>query len=308
MDERHRRLAHARFARHAATHFGTKCLLFHGRAQHHLLDQDDPAFATGVLAFTRAISADVAGEQLSASTPPSTFVGEILDADVYVLPGDAGVQFATPAALPANPNAYDLESILTHELGHTFGFSHSGVWRAMMYPFAPPPGQFTGARPTAQTPDAPLSDDDRTGLRVLYPSAADTVHVGTISGRVLPANPLMLAGSPSNVTGIYGAQVVALDSASGDVVAAAFAGWSCSDPGPAQFDGSYRLEHLLVGTSQGYQVYAEPFDGAVPLTSVINSSTTICRNSTTDPGWPSQYACTIPPATVPFSVEVQSGP
>ena len=62
-----------------------------------------------------------------------------------------------------------------------------------MFPFAPPPGQFTGTRPTTQSPDAQLSDDDRTGLRVLYPDLSDTVHVGTISGHVLPANPLSLS-------------------------------------------------------------------------------------------------------------------
>ena len=68
-----------------------------------------------------------------------------MDADVLLLPGDPNTRFATPSALPANPNAYDLESIVTHELGHTFGFNHSGVWGAMMFPFAPAPGQIAGS-------------------------------------------------------------------------------------------------------------------------------------------------------------------
>ena len=144
-----------------------------------------------------------------------------------------------PRRSRSNPNAYDLESILTHELGHSFGFNHSGVWRAMMFPFAPPPGQFTGTRPTAQSPDAPLSDDDRTGLRVLYPDPSDAVHVGAISGHVLPANPLALPVSPAGVTGIFPAQVVAVDNATGAVAAAVMAGWSCSDPGPAQFEALF---------------------------------------------------------------------
>ena len=163
------------------------------------------------------------GEQLSSTTPPSTFVGEILDADALFLPGDPNMTFATPAALPSNPNAYDLESIVTHELGHSFGFDHSGVWGAMMFPFAPPPGQITGTRPTAQSPDAPLSDDDRTGLRILYPDPGDSAHIGTISGRVLPANPLALPLSPAGVTGIFPAQVVAVDNATGAVAAAVMA-------------------------------------------------------------------------------------
>ena len=176
-------------------------------------DQNDPGFAFGVLAFTRVVSADSVGERLPSGGAPSKFVGEILDADVLLLPGNPNTTFATPAALPSNPNAYDLESILTHELGHSFGFNHSGVWGAMMFPFAPAPGQFTGTRPTALSPDAPLSDDDRTGLRVLYADPSDSVHIGAISGHVLPANPLALPISPAGVTGVFPAQVVALDNA-----------------------------------------------------------------------------------------------
>ncbi len=271
-------------------------------------NQNDPGFALGVLAFTRVVSADRIGEQLSATTPPSTFVGEILDADVLLLPGNASTTFATPAALPTNPNAYDLESILTHELGHSFGFNHSGSWSAMMFPFAPPPGQITGTRPTAQTPDAPLSDDDRTGLRVLYPDPIDSVHIGTISGRVLPANPLALPISPAGVTGIFPAQVVGLDNATGAVTAAVMAGWSCSDPGPVQFDGTFSLQRLTVGASQSYQIYAEPLDGPVVLGNVIYNSTSLCRNPATDPGWPAQFACAEPAPAAPFSARMPPGP
>lgn len=271
-------------------------------------DQNDPGFAFGVLAFTRVVSADSVGERLPSGGAPSKFVGEILDADVLLLPGNPNTTFATPAALPSNPNAYDLESILTHELGHSFGFNHSGVWGAMMFPFAPAPGQFTGTRPTALSPDAPLSDDDRTGLRVLYPDLSDSVHIGAISGHVLPANPLALPISPAGVTGVFPAQVVALDNATGTVTAAVMAGWSCGDPGPAQFDGTFSLQRLPVGTSQSYQIYAEPLDGPVVLGSVISNLMSLCRNATTDPGWPAQYACTVPASAAPFSARIRPGP
>jgi hypothetical protein len=271
------------------------------------LNQNDSAFAIGVLAFTRVVSADTAGEQLSASTLPSTFVGQILDADVLLRPADAVTKFATPVALATNPNAYDLESILTHELGHSFGFSHSAVWRAMMFPFAPPPGQFAGTRPGSQSPDAALSDDDRTGLRVLYPDPNDTTHVGKIQGHVLPASPLALPSSPPGVTGIFPAQVVVVDNATGAVAAATMGGWSCSNPGPAQIDGSYTFERLPVGASQSYQVYAEPLDGPVTPGDVIYNPTGLCRNSATDPGWPTQFACTLPPFAAPFSARVRPG-
>ena len=39
--------------------------------------------------------------------------------------------------------------------------------------------------------------------RVLYPDPTDSVHVGAISGRVLPANPLALPATPAGVTGIF---------------------------------------------------------------------------------------------------------
>jgi predicted Zn-dependent protease len=88
--------------------------------------------------------------------------------------------FATPQALSSNPKSYDLESIVIHELGHTLGFSHSAVWSVMMFPFAPARGTISGVRPTAQFPDAPLGEDDRTGLRVLYHDPFDVTYLGSI--------------------------------------------------------------------------------------------------------------------------------
>lgn len=268
-------------------------------------DQPDAAFTPGVLAFTRVITADAIGIQLGGG-PASTEVGQILDADIYFNPSNSTVIFATPSALAANPKAYDLESILTHELGHFLGFSHSAVWNAMMFPFAPAPGAFTGVRPTAQQPDAPLADDDRAGLRTLYSDPNDTQFTGSIAGRILPANSLSLPASPPNVTGIFGAHVVAVDTATGAVMAAALGGWSCQAPGPTQFDGSYLLEHLPVG--HAYTVYAEPLDGAVAPADVSNALVTLCRNATTDPGWPPAQACTVPAANIQFTTRTLPAP
>jgi hypothetical protein len=271
-------------------------------------NQNDPGFALGVLAFTRVVTADTVGQQVASDGAPSTFIGEILGADVLVLPGNTNVRFATPEALAANPNAYDLESIVTHELGHTFGFNHSGVWGSMMFPFAPAPGQIAGTRPTQQAPDGPLSDDDRTGLRVLYPDPGDATHIGSITGHVLPANPVALPISPAGVTGIFPAQVVAVDDATGAVAAAVLGGWSCGTQGPTQFDGTFSLQRLKVGPLQRYRIYAEPLDGPVVLGSVISNLTSLCRNPTTDPGWPAQGACTVPEPAAPFSARFRSSP
>jgi len=87
-------------------------------------DQADMAFTPGVLAFTRVITADLIGVKVGSSAV-STELGQILDADIYFNPSDSNTTFATPQALPSFPKAYDVESVLTHELGHFLGFSHS---------------------------------------------------------------------------------------------------------------------------------------------------------------------------------------
>jgi hypothetical protein len=51
-------------------------------------------------------------------------------------------------------------------------------------------------------PGNDLGDDDRTGLRVLYPDSADALHSGSISGEIFPANPLALPASPPGVKGV----------------------------------------------------------------------------------------------------------
>ena len=267
-------------------------------------DQPDMAFTPGVLAFTRVITADKIGAQLG-NGPAATQLGEILDADVYFNPGDSRLTFATPAALGTNQTAYDLESVLTHELGHTLGFSHSAVWNAMMFPFAPAPVTITGTRPTVQQPDAPLGDDDRTGLRVLYPDPADTVHTGSIAGRIVPANALSLPTAPPGVTGIFGSHVVAVDATSGAVIGATIGGWSCAAPGPAQFDGSYEIDRLPVGRS--YTVYAEALNGVVDPSQISNATATLCRNPTTDAGWPPLQGCDVPEVDISFTTRTRPG-
>ena len=172
-----------------------------------------------------------------------------------------------------------------------------------MYPYAPLPGTFTGIRPTTQQPDAPLGDDDRTGLRVLYPNFGDAINVGTIRGRILPANPLSLPASRPGVSGIFGAHVVAIDQSSGAVIAATIGGWSCTAPGPVQFDGSYEIDHLPVGHS--YSVYTEPLDGAVTPAQISPSIATLCRNPTTDPGWPALQGCVVPAVDISFTTRTR---
>jgi len=175
-----------------------------------------------------------------------------------------------------------------------------------MFPFAPAPGTFTGIRPTVQQPDAPLSDDDRTGLRVLYHDLTDTQFVGSIQGRILPANPISLPASSPGVTGVFGSHVVAVDAASGSVIAGTLGGWSCRAPGPAQFDGTFEIDALSV--NQSYKIYAESLNGAVGPSEVSNALVTLCRNPTTDPGWPPLQACVVPQPNLEFTAATLASP
>jgi hypothetical protein len=262
--------------------------------------QSSMGFSSGVLAFTRVITANAPGVSVGAGAP-AAFAGQILDADTLFRP-DGQATFATPAALASSPGAYDLESLLAHEIGHWFGFDHSAVWRSLMFPFAPPPGQFLGSRPTVEAPDGPLSDDDRTGIRVLYRDPNDTVNVGAIRGRVLPANPFALAAIPApssgaSVTGIFGAHVVAVDTGSGAVIAGTLGGWSCdSSSAVLQFDGSFEIGRLPVG--HNYMIYAEPLVGLATPGDFSDALNDLCAPGSASP-------CTTPAANTNFNPRIR---
>ena len=262
-------------------------------------NQGSAGFASGVLAFTRVIAANAPGVSVGASGPAAS-AGQILDADTLFRP-DGQATFATPGALASAPGAYDLESLLTHEIGHWFGFDHSAVWRAIMFPYAPIPGIFLGNRPTVQALDGPLSDDDRTGIRVLYPDPNDAVNIGEISGHVIPANSFSLANSPAPtpgtaVTGVFGAYVVAVDADSGAVIAGTFSGWSCNAAKTGlQFDGSYDIQRLPVG--HNYIIYAEPLVGLTVPSNFSNAFGDLCSSA-------GGSACTTPAANVGFNPRI----
>lgn len=237
------------------------------------------SFSTSVLAFTTTVTSDIVPKNFGPKT--SSFFGQILDSDILFNPAES---FATPTAIVST--AYDMESVMIHEIGHLFGFSHSGVLRAMMYPFAPGKGAFTGDRPSQTSPSGPLADDDRAGLRVLYPNPSNP-NVGTISGFILPANSLSLTiltpPAPNrSFTGVFGTHVVTVDADSGAVVAGTLGGWSC-DPAdlPVKFDGFYKIEGLPV--SRNYKIFVEPLDGPTDNGDIRNALFDLCRNDVPQP-------------------------
>jgi hypothetical protein len=135
---------------------------------------------------------------------------------------------------------------------------------------------------------------------MLYPDPNDVVNVGSIRGQVLPANPFALASIPqsypgASVTGIVGAHVVAVDAASGSVIAGAFAGWSCNSSTASampQFDGSFDIERLPVG--HNYWIYAEPLVGLAQPGDFGGALGNVCPVNSTSP-------CATPPVNTNFN-------
>jgi hypothetical protein len=153
-----------------------------------------------------------------------------------------------------------------------------------------------------QSPDGPLADDDRTGIRVLYPDPNDALNIGEIQGKILPANGFALADLPSPaagsaVTGIFGAHVVAVDAATGSVITGTLGGWSCNAANPpTPFDGTFALQRLPVG--RGYQIYAEPIIGLVGSGDLTDALDNLCSNTVAP-------TCVAPAMNTNFNVRIR---
>jgi hypothetical protein len=117
--------------------------------------------------------------------------------------------------------------------------------------------------------------------------------VNTLSLASLPATAPGMA-----VTGYYGAHVVAVDAATGQVVAGTLGGWSC-DPVQQRttFDGSYEIGGLPLGRS--YEVYLEPLTG--PVAPAIFSGPLEAQPCRTG----SSNSCTPPAVNTLFSARVK---
>jgi hypothetical protein len=158
---------------------------------------------------------------------------------ISITEADVVLNSQSPFATSGEPNARDIQDLLTHELGHSLGLEHSPITTATMFPFGI----------VGQTSARSLETDDLAGLRALYgsdpqPECVGAPPVGAIAGRVTTPE-----GTP-----VYGAHVVATD-AEGIVRVGAL-----TEP-----DGGFTLPSLPAGD---YQVYAEPLDGPMTLASL----------------------------------------
>ncbi|HZR30080.1 MAG TPA: matrixin family metalloprotease [Terriglobales bacterium] len=161
----------------------------------------------------------------------AAFDGQIIKSDIIFNPN---VKFTTDGT--GSGSTQDLQTVATHEVGHFLGMDHTGVTRAIMFPFAP-------------ASEHTLSYDDDAGISTLYPKAIPDMAVGSIAGTVR---------MQGNNAAVFGAHVYA-GSTSGAL------------PFPTSFnlrkspistlckpDGTYLIQGV---PADSYIITAEPLDG-----------------------------------------------
>ena len=165
-----------------------------------------------------------------------TTTGDVLESDIYF-----NSAFPWSVAAQGQANAFDLESIAVHEIGHLHGLAHSAIGEtelrdggrrvlaaeSVMFPVAFSPGNIS---------DRTLRADDIAGISDIYRAAGSTRETGSISGKVTKSG-----------RGVLGAHVVAFDQRTGKLVG----GFSLSE------DGTF----VIAGLDPGPQVLrVEPLD------------------------------------------------
>lgn len=172
--------------------------------------------------------------------------GLILDANIIL----NGRQFTWTTTPESDPNSYDVEAVVTHEVGHFIGLDHTGVLNATMSP------RYMKGEARQRT----LELDDIIGASEIYPDG-DYAARGAISG---------LVGRP---TPVFGALVGVVDAA-GRVVQESISSSS----------GAYTAPGLASGD---YDTYVEPLDKTPPTTTNLFDETDLggVYGATSDPNF-----------------------
>src|SRR5438093_3314240 len=146
-------------------------------------------------------------------------------------------------------NKFDIQSVLTHEIGHLLGLDHAALISSVMAPFAA----------VSQLDQRTLSYDDIAGVSEIYPKASTAPAVGQIRGII-----------QTGAAAVFGAHVVALERDGTALVS------TLSQP-----DGSYVLGFLPAGA---YRLMAEPLDLPVTEQNIGGGATSFYRNLKVDFG------------------------
>jgi len=196
---------------------------------------------------------------------PNSTDAQIIDADIVINPyyinhptWDLGI-----ADNASYPGFFDIQSIVTHEIGHVMGLIHSGVYNSVMW-FEIGPG-------TNYQDFRTLKQDDKSWLSYRYPTASYNSTYGSISGNI------KYGESYDPITGLYtepvaGAIVLAINPNGNLPVVHAY----------SDADGNYLIPGLPSGN---YNVYITPLDGSVygrPLRPGNISSYIYCNTIYTD--------------------------
>jgi hypothetical protein len=163
--------------------------------------------------------------------------GELIEADIFL-----NSSFDWSVASAGDVGRFDVQSIMTHELGHLHGLGHSALGetevrptggrrvlgkQAIMFPIAFPAGNIDDRRPKA---------DDIAGLGEVYPASGSSRMFGQMNGHVT-----------LNGRGLFGAHLTAFNPATGELVS----GFSLDR------QGTFSIGGLTPGL---YVVRAEPLD------------------------------------------------
>ncbi len=125
------------------------------------------------IAETPENSANIAGQTDVAAKTKIFFnkQGTIAESDIVLSPFQL---FSTDGTA----ETFDLESILTHEIGHLLGLDHSNVMGATMFANQSKNDGYSNSALTPRT----LSEDDKSGIRSIYGGFLEENCCGTVRG------------------------------------------------------------------------------------------------------------------------------